>query len=137
MDSPKSALEDVLDAVDVWELAFLQDDFDDIEAPRDFPSPEESEPLVGTASDELLLLQVHRVEGASKIGGGAGFDFGEEQQFALSCHDVDFAAMRGAEILVEDFGSIGAQPGSGDFFAAAADFGGGDALALSIRQAAA
>ncbi len=108
--------------------------FDHVEAPRDFASPELAKPGVGSAFDESLLFPGYGVERANRCPGPTGFDFDEKKQATMAGDDIDFAFAGAAKIFREDVIPVCPQPSDGDLFAEVSDFEVAEARSVSSRQ---
>jgi hypothetical protein len=87
---------------------------------------EQGVPFAGRLYDPALFFPVHRF-GGSPIGFvGAGFDLHKNQHARApdAAHQIHFAAIRGAEVLVKDFVSGFAQKVRRPAFAFPAESGG-------------
>ena len=114
-------LERVFDLVDLRRFAFLKQDFDDIEPPREAACAELPEPGIGTAFDQGDFFPIHGIQWADLGLSAPGFDFDKQQQLVVSGDDVDFATPGAAEIGGEDPAPLAAQPCRGNFLSILAD----------------
>ena len=65
---------------------------------------------------------------------GAGFDFNEKQELVISSDNVEFTAMRAAEISGKNFTTLRAEPSGSDLLTVIADPDSVTDLAVSPRQ---
>lgn len=108
---------------DVDGVGFIEDDLDDVEAEDDVGFVEECEPRHGALGHEILFGVVDGLAGACGLGGLSGFDLDEDEGVlgAVAADEVDFAAVRGAVVSVEDFVFVAFEEAFGDAFAVAAE----------------
>lgn len=81
----------------------LEHDLNDIESKQDiFGIAEEFQPRQRPARDELLLLPRHRFGWRSERQASPCLHLSKNQCVAVPANQVDFAAMGGAEVAIQD-----------------------------------
>ncbi len=119
--NPVFRSERVFHSVNMGLFSFIQNDFDDIEAPRNAASLEQLEPGISAAFDQFLFSAIHGIERSTHTTSSSGLDLDEEQQFAASRDDVDLAALGCTVVPIQHLYASCSQPLTGDFFADFAD----------------
>jgi hypothetical protein len=111
-------LKGVLDQIKLG-LPVFENDFDDIEAEKNIRVVQHPQPFQRASRDELLFGERHRLTWSAVSGSLAGLDFHKSKHAAraISAHQVDFAAVWGPKVLVENFVSFPAQIASRQAFA--------------------
>ena len=112
-------VECVLDEADVRRFAstVLQDDFDDVEPEPDTRMVEQPEIVERDAAHVPLLVAGHRFARRAVVIVLAGFDFDEDEPFAVPAHDVNLTGA-GLEPADEDAIAVPAEIPGGEFLAA-------------------
>jgi hypothetical protein len=126
----------VFHAIHVRGLSLFEDDFDDVEAPRDAAGFEQLEPGIRAAFDEFLFAAVHGIERPPDATGPAGFDLDEQQQGTAPRDNIDLTTLGRAVVPIEDFFSLCAEPVAGDALAALSHFLRRPRSAVFMSQAA-
>ena len=98
-----------------------EDDLDYVDADGDIGVAEEAQPGLCAGDDGLLLGGIDGIGGADEGAGGARFYFDEDEGLFFAADEVDFAAMGGTEVAVEDFEAAAAEVAGGEALAPAAE----------------
>ena len=103
-------LEGVFDQVELWP-GIVEDDFHDVEAEEDVGIVQQTQPGQRAPGDELLFVPRHGFARRAVAEAAAGFDFDEDEGAAgfVAADEIDLAAVRRAEVAVEDFESLPAE----------------------------
>src|SRR4051812_49659184 len=88
----RGKLECVLDQFAMWFGLAFGDDFDDIEAERNFGIVEHSKPGEGASRDLSSLESLNVFEWAPLIFVRAGFNLDKNESIAISANNIDLAA---------------------------------------------
>ena len=97
------------------------DDFDDVETKGHFRTVQHAEPGAGAFADEGFFFRSDSVGRAFPCLAGAGLDFDKREDvlIPIATDEIDFAAVPGAEIPVENFIPVPAQESRRHLFALA------------------
>ncbi len=98
-----------------------EDDLDDVQADGDVRMIQEAEPCLGAADEGFLLGGIDGVGGAAEAVGGARFYLDEDEGLLFAAYQVDLAAVRRAEVAVEDLEAVPAQMPGGELLPLAAE----------------
>ena len=102
-------------------LASEEDNFHHVVTPGNVPCAEQAQPFVRPAPDQVLLLEIDRVERTAELPAGPGFHFHEGEGLAVTGNNIDLAATGGAEIRGQDAAPLSEQVGASYFLPEGAD----------------